>query len=69
MPILEVLEHLEWERANRESFKSGVDRKLGQHINDIRTIAYEVLRERADDVHAAGLADRADLWLNNEKYL
>ena len=47
----------------------GLDRKLDQLINDIASVGFETLRDRENDLQAAGLTHRADRWLHYENYL
>lgn len=69
MPIIELLEALEWVRAIRGEYTPGQDREQDQLINAVNTIGFETLRDREDDLRAAGLTHRADRWLHYENYL
>lgn len=69
MSVLELLESLEWVQSIRADYTPGQDRKKDQLINDINTVGFETLRDREDDLRAAGLTHRADRWLHYENYL
>ena len=69
MPVVELLEALEWVWTIQGDHTPGLDRKLGQLINDIASVGFETLRDREGELRAAGLTHRADRWLHYENYL
>jgi hypothetical protein len=69
MPVIELLEALEWVQSIRGDHTPGLDRKQDQLINDIASVGFETLRDRENDIRAAGLTHRADRWLHYENYL
>lgn len=69
MPVIELLEALEWVQSIRDDYIAGQDRRRDQLVNDINTVGFDTLREREDDLRAAGLTHRADRWLHCENYL
>ena len=69
MPVIELLEALEWVQSIRDDYTAGQDPRRDQLVNDVNTVGFDTLREREDDLRAAGLTHRADRWLHYENYL